>query len=82
MPPMQRTWTWSLLLLIIAIILIIIAMEMLDMHENSVHKNYVWRTMGYLLLISGVRILISFMAIIILPIDIRNHIKLLTRDGI
>lgn len=79
---MERTWAWSLILFIIAIILIIIAMEILDMHENSVHKNYVWRTMGYLLLISGVRILIAFMAIIILPTDIRNHIKILTRDGI
>ncbi len=79
---MKRTWSWNLLLLIIALILIIIAIEMLDMHEKSVHKNYVWRTIGYLLLISGVRILISFMSIIILPDEVRTHIKGLARDGI
>lgn len=79
---MYKSWPEILLLLIISIILLLVATEMLDIHERSVYKSHIWRTSGYLLLISGLRILISFIHIMIIPKEVREKIKSVTREAI
>ncbi len=79
---MKRSWPVILLVLIIAIILLLISSEILDIHEKSKMKNYLFRTTGYLLLISGLRILLAFGEMIIIPKEVRTAVKDITRESI
>lgn len=76
------TKTEIFLLLVISFIIIIIAVEVLTIYEKSATKNYVIRTIGFLLMVSGVRIVLSFVELVIIPKTIRNKIKAVTRESI
>lgn len=78
----MHSWPEILLVLIIACILIIISSEILDIYEKSKTKNYILRTTGYLMLISGIRIFMSFAHMMIFPKDVRTLVKTVTRESI
>ena len=70
------------LLLIISCILMIIAIEILTIFEKSSTKNYIIRTVGFLLMVSGVRIMLAFVELLLIPKVVRNKIKEVSREAI
>ena len=70
------------LLLIISCILMIIAIEILNIFEKSSTKNYIIRTVGFLLMVSGVRIMLAFVELLLIPKVVRNKIKEVSREAI
>lgn len=78
----MHSWPEILLVLIIAYILLIISSEILDIYEKSKTKNYILRTTGYLMLISSIRIFMSFAHMMIFPNDVRTLVKTVTRESI
>ncbi len=60
----------------------IIAIEILTIFEKSSTKNYIIRTVGFLLMVSGVRIMLAFVELLLIPKVVRNKIKEVSREAI
>ena len=69
------------IIIVISLILIILGVETLDIFEKSKNKSYIVRTIGFILLISGVKIFTSFIEMIIVPADTRKNIRYLHKSA-
>jgi len=69
------------LLTVISIILIVIGIEALDIYEKSRYRSFTLRTIGFLLLVSGIKIFVSFAEIVFVPESVRKNIRHLNRNA-
>ena len=63
------------IMIVIAIILIILGVEALNIYEKSKNKSYIVRTIGFLLLVAGIRVFISLLYILVIPLHTRKNLR-------